>query len=64
VTVKRFIVKAMERACWLIDGVRPWWLVWCTPLWRLGCPNGLAAWSDQLDQHWGTGVWKSPEEQA
>jgi hypothetical protein len=61
-TLKRWLVAAMERSCSLIDQIRPWQIVAYTPLRWLGCPRGLAAWSDRLDQHWGTEVWSKPEE--
>lgn len=57
-TVKRLIVKGMSRTCWLIDGIRPGWIVGYTPLRWLGCPCGLALWSSKLDERWGTGEWK------
>ena len=33
------------------------------PLRWLGCTRGLALWSSQLDEYWGTGVWREPEEE-
>lgn len=55
VTVKRWIVRSLERACTLTHSVtfrRPFlWLPmgWCQ----------LAALSDRLDRRWRTEVWKS-----
>ena len=68
--LKRLLVSAMSTVCLGIDRTSGflWWhwylrpfyyLLW--PLWRAGCPNGLAAWSCALDERWGTGVWQPPD---
>jgi hypothetical protein len=58
--LKKFIVSAMSEVCYVIDGIRPYWLVSATPLRWLGCPRGLALWSSNLDEKWNTGVWEKP----
>lgn len=62
--VRGWIVDALSTGCWLIDGIRPWQLVAWTPLRWLGCPRGMALWSDQLDQRWGTGRWTAVERES
>lgn len=59
--LKRLIVQALERGCNAIDCIRPWQLVYYTPLRWLGCPSGMALWSSQLDERWQTGEWKDPQ---
>jgi len=56
--VKRLIVVALERACGFVDHL-PFGIGWRS---GLGCPDGLARWSDILDQKWNTGVWKEPND--
>lgn len=60
--LKTLLVRAMEATCTAIDRIRPWQLVEYTPLRWLGCPSGLARWSAQLDERWGTGEWWEPGE--
>jgi hypothetical protein len=55
--VKRWIVRGMEDACDVLDRA-PFGIGYRT---RLGCPRGLALWSSQLDERWGTGVWTAPD---
>lgn len=58
--MKRWIVIALEWSCNYVHWFtfrRPW--IW------LPIKNGyclLATWSYQLDQRWGTGEWKVPEQ--
>lgn len=52
--VKRAVVATMMAACHTLDCL--YWLPW--PLTRLRCPRGLHLWSSELDQRWGTGLWK------
>jgi hypothetical protein len=54
--MRHLVVTAMERVCFALDWppvrrLLPW------PLTRLACPAGLALWSSELDERWGTGVW-------
>jgi hypothetical protein len=51
--MRRLIVLAMLNGCGILDRL---WLPW--PLTRLACPSGLALWSSELDERWGTGVWQ------
>lgn len=55
---RRFVVWALERGCFLLDRVPVigWWL---------GC-HGPFRWSEQswqLDERWGTGVWRAPSDE-
>jgi hypothetical protein len=59
--MRRLIVVAMVNACGTLDRMRPL-LPW--PLTRLACPSGLALWSSELDQRWGTRVWRGTEGQG
>lgn len=57
--VKRLVVSALP---WVCD--RMHWLTWHRPWLWLPIPNvwcPFAYWSHQLDQRWGTEVWKAPE---
>jgi hypothetical protein len=56
--LQRQLVRALLKGCRAVDDIKPRQLVYYTPLRWLGCPRGLAHWSDLLDQRWGTGVWK------
>ncbi len=51
---KRILVKGLELACSFVDWL-PFGIGWRS---GLGCPDGLARWSSNLDEKWGTGVWR------
>lgn len=55
--MKAWLVEFLETLC-----DKTHWLFHHRPLvWLPGSPCRLSNWSDRLDQHWSTGVWKAPE---
>lgn len=56
---KRYVVTTLETLCRFIDNV-PWYYRgegW-SRCGQIGCVMGLARWSAELDERWGTGVWE------
>ena len=55
--MKRLVVIFLEWSCFVVDHLWNWPApFWWVARW-LGCPRGLAMWSSNLDERWGTGVW-------
>lgn len=55
-TIKRLIVSGLCHACGVVDKL-PNWTHPFVGRW-IGCPNGMALWSFNLDDKWQTGAWE------
>lgn len=58
-TAKRLLVIALDWLCGRIDAL-PWYEDGRQVCAGWGCRLGLARWSYQLDERWGTRAWERP----